>query len=281
MIALGTLTITGSGFTGYSGVMAEGPLTITGSTFSQGSDIDTGATLGIENSSFANIAITSVGDQTFIDSKAVCSSDFSVATLTIQNSNALAITNSTFSGNTNAVTMGGSSSAVDNACSGSDITGSTFVSFSSSALTVSSDGTLTSTNNTFSDTSLDSPKLQLYNTILANGSQCVKDATDGKNNLVQAKGFQVCGLTDRINGNIVSFSADLETLTGWPAYFVLGVYSSAINAGDNSICAASPVNNTSENGLTRPQGPRPQCDIGSYEASALDLWQGMFSRIQF
>ena len=108
--------------------------------------------------------------------------------------------------------------------------------------------------------------MQLYNTILANGSACVKDASAGSNNLFEANGFQACGLTDRVNGNIVSFSADLGALTSWPAYFVLGVYSSAINAGDNSICANPPVNNTSENGLTRPQGPRPQCDIGSDEA---------------
>ena len=38
----------------------------------------------------------------------------------------------------------------------------------------------------------------------------------------------------------------------------------AINAGDNAICAAAPVNNTSQNGLSRPQGAL--CDIGAYEA---------------
>jgi hypothetical protein len=42
--------------------------------------------------------------------------------------------------------------------------------------------------------------------------------------------------------------------------------SAAIDAGDNTICAAAPVNNTSQNGVTRPQGPA--CDIGAYEAPA-------------
>ena len=53
-------------------------------------------------------------------------------------------------------------------------------------------------------------------------------------------------------------------MTGKPPYFQLNSASPAIDAGNNSICAAPPVNNTSQNGLTRPQGLN--CDIGSYEA---------------
>ena len=40
--------------------------------------------------------------------------------------------------------------------------------------------------------------------------------------------------------------------------------SPAINAGDDAICAASPVNNLDQRGETRPQGSH--CDIGAYEA---------------
>jgi len=39
--------------------------------------------------------------------------------------------------------------------------------------------------------------------------------------------------------------------------------SAAINTGLNSVCAASPVSNTSQNGILRPHGPR--CDIGAFE----------------
>jgi hypothetical protein len=57
----------------------------------------------------------------------------------------------------------------------------------------------------------------------------------------------------------------LGALTGSPAYFPLNAGSPAINRGDDSVCAVWPVNNQSQNGVTRPQGAH--CDIGSYEFS--------------
>ena len=57
----------------------------------------------------------------------------------------------------------------------------------------------------------------------------------------------------------------LGALTGSPAYFPLNAGSPAIDASNDAICATAPVSNTSQNGLTRPQGPH--CDIGSYEAA--------------
>ena len=56
----------------------------------------------------------------------------------------------------------------------------------------------------------------------------------------------------------------LGVLTGSPAYFPLNAGSPAIDKGDDPICAAAPVNNQSQNGVTRPQGAH--CDIGSYES---------------
>ena len=44
--------------------------------------------------------------------------------------------------------------------------------------------------------------------------------------------------------------------------------SPAIDAGDNAICAAPPVNNVDQRGVTRPQGA--QCDLGSVERSGDD-----------
>ncbi len=42
--------------------------------------------------------------------------------------------------------------------------------------------------------------------------------------------------------------------------------SPAINAGDNTVCEAAPVNNLDQRGVTRPVGDA--CDIGAYEFSA-------------
>jgi hypothetical protein len=43
----------------------------------------------------------------------------------------------------------------------------------------------------------------------------------------------------------------------------LSVGSPAIDAGDNAICAAPPVNGVDQRGIARPQGSA--CDIGAYE----------------
>jgi hypothetical protein len=43
--------------------------------------------------------------------------------------------------------------------------------------------------------------------------------------------------------------------------------SSAINAGDNSVCASALVGNRDQRGAVRPAGIR--CDIGAYEANAV------------
>jgi hypothetical protein len=40
--------------------------------------------------------------------------------------------------------------------------------------------------------------------------------------------------------------------------------SAAIDAATDAICAAPPVNNRDQRGITRPQGAH--CDIGAYEA---------------
>ena len=43
--------------------------------------------------------------------------------------------------------------------------------------------------------------------------------------------------------------------------------SAALDAADDAICAAPPVNNLDQRGIARPQGPH--CDIGAYEATLL------------
>jgi predicted outer membrane repeat protein len=134
---------------------------------------------------------------------------------------------------------------------------------------------VTITNSTFSGNSAgfsggaiaSSGTLTLKNTIVANstsGGDCSNFGTvsPSNNNLIEDS-TNACGLTNGVNGNIIGSDPNLGALTGSPAYFPLNPGSLAIDAGDNATCAAAPVNNTSQNGVTRPQGPN--CDIGSYE----------------
>jgi hypothetical protein len=114
--------------------------------------------------------------------------------------------------------------------------------------------------------------MSLKNTILANspsGGDCFNLATSKPpvviNNLIEtnAAGANACGTP--------SLTADpkLGTLGnngGSTPTFGLLPASPAINAGNDATCAAAPVNNTSQNGLIRPQGAH--CDIGSFEVAA-------------
>jgi predicted outer membrane repeat protein len=141
----------------------------------------------------------------------------------------------------------------------------------------SSDATLT--NVTFSNNSAGltgggiyalNGTITLQNTIIANstnGGDCVSGSVvfaGTGHNLIEATGSDACDLTNGVNSNIIGSDPILGTLTGSPAYFPLISGSPAINAGDNAACADAPVNNESQNGISRPQNSI--CDIGSYEA---------------
>ncbi len=133
-----------------------------------------------------------------------------------------------------------------------------------------------------------SGSLNLYNTIVANNSSFGDCVTTGgtfsaTNSLIENNGAADCGVTNGNNGNITGSDPALGSLTGSPAYFPLLVGSPAIDTGSNAICAAAPVNNQSQNGITRPAGSA--CDIGAFEreasfgtiskwTSALDLSHG-------
>jgi hypothetical protein len=102
----------------------------------------------------------------------------------------------------------------------------------------------------------------LRNTIVANslsGENCDGTITNGGSNLEDGT---TCGWGSAF-GSMSSTNPLLGVLTGSPAYFPLNAGSLAIDKGDDPICAASPVNNQSQNGVTRPQGAH--CDIGAYE----------------
>jgi predicted outer membrane repeat protein len=258
--SIGTLmTITNSTFSGnsaiaggdgiadgggvYSGIGA-GPLTITNSTFSRNAAVQGGGlymvhTVNITNSTFSEN-----------------SAGWGGAILTTVGTSILTIANSTFSDNSAYGEGGG----------------------------INNGGTLDITNSTFSGnnaavegggiSSYDTATLR--NTIVANstGGSCFGAITNGGYNIDDGT---TCGWGSD-NGSMSSTDPLLGTLTGSPAYFTLDAHSPAIDAGRDSICAAAPVNNESQNGVTRPAGAH--CDIGSYEAFLLAPSYGAILRNQ-
>ena len=103
--------------------------------------------------------------------------------------------------------------------------------------------------------------LTLTNSIVANsarGGNCFGTLTNGSNNL-DSDG--TCNF-----GAIVNPQLDPNGLqdNGGPTQTIaLQNDSTAINAGNNAVCAASPTDNTDQRGIPRPQGK--QCDIGAVE----------------
>jgi predicted outer membrane repeat protein len=279
------VSVTNSTFSGNNslyggGIRNAGTLTVTNSTFS-GNSADYGG--GIYNAD----TLTVVGS-TFSGNSANDSGGG------ILNAGTLTVTNSTFSGNSAYYEGGG----IYNFSGTLTVVGSTFsgnsAPFGSGGGILNYGDTLTVTNSTFSGNSANtgggirvfSGTATLKNTIVANstsGGDCVGSLSVGSiNNLIESTGSNACGLSHGSNGNIVGVDPNLGALIGSPAYFPLNAGSPAIDAGDNATCAAAPVNNQSQNGVTRPQDGDVNgsaiCDIGSYEAEPLRLYLPLVRR---
>lgn len=229
---LNTLTIQNgkSGTTG-GGINNNGMLTIKNSTFTGnqafagGGSIHNSGTLTVENSTFSTNSAHYGGG--------------------ISNTSALTISNSTFFSN-NATTIGGG--------------------------VYNENGTLTVTNGTFYGNSATTgggiynntgATLNYANTILANstaGGDCWNEGTvfTNNHNLVRDGSCFTVPSDDPKLGTLADNGGPTQTmelLTGSPA----------LDAGDNGVCAATPINNLDQRGVTRPLGPH--CDIGAYEAT--------------
>lgn len=272
----GTITITNSVFTGndsvYGGAVnssgANGSLAVTNSTFSGnsatggGSAIYAGGQVSINNSSF----IDNTG------------SGGSTSTVFVDGTTDASIKNSTFSGSVGATTR-----AIYNNSATLEISNSTFygnVAPDYGGGVLNTGGTLTVKNSTFSGNGGPSgggdiyqygpaASLNLFNTILANddgGGNCLLDGgtASGNNNLIEDT-INTCGFSNASGNNIIGSDPILGAPTGSPAYFPLSKLSPANNAGDDTVCSAAPVNNTSQNGIPRPQGTH--CEIGSTEST--------------
>lgn len=242
-----TLSVIESSFSGNSGGSgggigsSSGTVIVSGSTFSNNSAVVSGAgihtqagTVVVSNSTFSNNSASVKGG-------GIGSPGGNVT-----------VTNSTFSGNS------------------ADLGGGIW----NNVL-----GTLTVTNSTFSGNLastdgggiLNSGTLNLSNTILANsagGGDCYNVSGDSiatnTANLIETNGpgGHMCGTpsvtTDPNLGALANNGGPTRTMA-------IDSSSPAYNAGDNTVCAAAPVSNKDQRGVTRPQNTT--CDIGAFESN--------------
>ena len=230
---------------GGGGIYNKGILAVKNSLFSANKAGDAGAGL------FNDGSIVTINASTFFDN-----SSSNAGGAIYNGSGTMTISNSTIANNSATGNTGG---GLGN--SGTLNIYNSTVSFNTSA-SLNWDG----------DNIYNSGTLNLYNTIVSGSSfhgDCFNNGgtVNSTNSLVESTGTQACGLVNGSNGNIIGSVANLGVITGSPAYYLLQADSPAINAGDNAICAAAPVSNTSQNGVTRPQGGH--CEIGSYELDPL------------
>jgi len=102
--------------------------------------------------------------------------------------------------------------------------------------------------------------VMLGNTIVANsptGRNCAGAITDGGGNLSYPDTTCPGIHSDPGLGPLQDNGGPTNTMALLPG-------SAAIDAANDVICAAAPVNNLDQRGVARPQGPH--CDIGAFEA---------------
>jgi CSLREA domain-containing protein len=299
----GQITISGNNSHRVFTVNSGAPLTLDGLTITNGLAVSLcSGTDGLGGGVY-NAGTLIIQDSTFSNNSAVYQSACGGNGGGVYNTGTVAIINSTFSSNTAGQSGGGvynsgaltiaRSTFLSNTSNGGyggggvfnfgnlTISNSTFaldVGFAKGGGLYNHTGIATLTNNTFSANSAaiggdiynDFAALNLYNTILANslgGGDCFNNA--GTVNAVYNINEDIinkCNLPIGPGGNTLGTDPGLAPIyfpPGSPGYFPLPVNSFPIDLGDDAKCAAAPVSNTSQNGLSRPQGAH--CDIGSYE----------------
>jgi len=269
----GTLTVSDSTFsdnnTGAGGgaIYSSGTLTVTHSIF-YNNNAGSGGAIN-DNGGIAASAIHDSGSSTTIVTHSAFSENTASSGGAIYSQSDVTVANSTFSGN--------------NASDGDDIyassgafavTNSTIFGHVTDPDDASGEGNRPASNGSVLNSGA---TVTLQNTIVAgheSGGNCVGVITNGGNNLEDGT---TCGWGSA-NGSMSSTNPLFEALTGSPEYFPLNAGSPALDAGNNAACAAAPVNNESQNGVTRPidgdSNGSAVCDIGSYEASGQTIVPG-------
>ncbi|HET9221183.1 MAG TPA: choice-of-anchor Q domain-containing protein, partial [Roseiflexaceae bacterium] len=261
-----SLTINDSTFSGNSSPVGGGAitnldsLTVNDSTFSDnltsggnGAAIASNGTLMLSDSTLARNVSTEQGGGLFVigGTASITGSTFSdnsaehAGGIYSLPGTTIMVANSTFSGNT-ASSMGGG---------------------------VYNDGTATFINSTFSGNVADDAggifnagTLNYANTIIANsaGGDCVlflgSSIGTNTNNLVEDGSCSPAFSGDPSLDSLGDNSGPTQTIALLPG-------STALDAGNSTTCAASPVNNSDQRG--RPRPINTTCDIGVYEADYL------------
>jgi CSLREA domain-containing protein len=265
-VALYSLIVTKGFVSGDGGgLLNDAIMTITNSIF-DGNTAENGGAIS------TNGALTII-DSTFSGNSSIAS-DGQVGGGAILNGYTLTIRGSTFSGNT-ADASGGAGGAIYNVASG-EIYNSTFSGNSAAnAGAILTTQPLTITNSTISGNSaittgglsIGAYTTNLANTIIANNSasygpsndDCTNDGTLGvnTNNLIEDG-----SCSPALSGD-PGLAAALANNGGPTQTLALLAGSNAIDAGDDSICAAAPINNFDQRGFARPNSAH--CDLGAYE----------------
>jgi CSLREA domain-containing protein len=193
----------------------------------------------------------------------------------IRNNGTLNVTNSTISENSASIWGGGIISYNALYVTNSTISGNIASSFGGGGIDIESGGTTTVTNSTISGNSAINGiggignwggRLTVSNSIVAgnpSGGNCDGTIT-GSQNLAD-DGTCGSGFTNSSSINL----APLGNYGGSTRTFQLLPGSAAIDAGDDTACAASPVNNQDQRGIIRPKGSH--CDIGALESQGFSL----------
>jgi hypothetical protein len=203
------------------------------------------------------------------------------------------ITNSTFAGNVSNVINGCAGGGAFNSNGIMNVTNSTFNGNSADfGGAIHNNGLMLNvTNSTFSNNSGDGINdnvgtATLRNTLVVNsvGPNCAGTITDGGSNL-QFGGSTAdsCGATiptpaaDPLGGNtLANNGGSTQTIALLPG-------SAAIDAGDDGVCEADPVNHLDQRGVERPQDGNgdgtASCDIGAFELQLILRFSGFFQPI--
>jgi len=272
----GTVTVTNSTFSQNTVGISTNSATVIvddGNFFRNGTGINSGGTVTVTNSTFGGNsgASGSGGDGAAINS-----------------SGSLTVANSTFSGNT--ATNNGGAIFASGATTVSDSTffgNTTGTSGAGGAIDVVGSGSLDVINCTLSGNGAHagaaiannaSGPVTVVNSILANpsislslpGGNCSGTITDDGHNIDDGTtcGFTGTGCAATTGTSFCSTNPQLGPLqdNGGPTQTIaLEAGSPAINAGDETICAAPPVNNLDQRGVVRPGAGATNCSIGAYE----------------
>lgn len=250
---------------GISFEQGNAPATLTNVTISNNNATDTGARgAGVYSNGTMTIINSALHDNTTINFGGgiySLSGTLTINSSTLANNSGpnggggifmsngtLIITNSTFLGNTTTNEGGGLSKQQGTAT----ITNSTF---SGNSATING-GSIASYAGTTT----------LKNTIVANSTAGAGECLMNSGTLTaDSSNLDTDGSCDNAiqNTSVQINLGALQNNGGFTQTMALGTGSVAIDAGDDAICAAAPIDNTSQNGITRPQGSH--CDIGAFE----------------